>query len=56
MQDEFSLPEEFKNGTTLKATIDQEIIGSVRAAVKDDTCYIGKLIVAPDQQNKGIGK
>lgn len=56
VQDEFSLLEEFKNGTILKATIDQQIIGSVRATIGGDTCYLGKLIVSPEHQNKGIGK
>lgn len=56
VQDEISLLEEFKTSTILKATIDQQIIGSVRATVKGNTCYIGKLIVSPDEQNKGIGK
>ena len=32
------------------------IVGSVRAYEKTDTCYIGKLIVLPEYQNKGIGK
>jgi ribosomal protein S18 acetylase RimI-like enzyme len=32
------------------------IVGSVRAYKKADTCYIGKLIVLPEYQNKGIGK
>ncbi len=36
--------------------IDETIIGSVRANDQDGTCYIGKLIVHPNHQNKGIGK
>lgn len=35
---------------------DGELVGSVRAYQKDETCYIGKLMVHPDFQNKGIGK
>lgn len=31
------------------------IIGSVRAYYKDGTCYIGKLIVAPEFQGRGFG-
>ena len=31
-------------------------MGSVRALEKDGSCYIGRLIVHPDYQNKGIGK
>ena len=30
-------------------------MGSVRAAVDSDTCFIGRLIVHPDLQGKGIG-
>ena len=47
---------EFEDHTFLKALCDDErIIGSVRAQVKLGTCYIGRLIVAPDFQNQGIG-
>jgi ribosomal protein S18 acetylase RimI-like enzyme len=35
--------------------MDGEIIGSVRAYSKEGTCYIGRLIVHPDFQNRGIG-
>ena len=51
-----SLTAEFKNYTFLKASIANTIVGSVRAYTKDDTCYISRLIVLPDYQNKGIGK
>jgi ribosomal protein S18 acetylase RimI-like enzyme len=51
--------EEIKRGFSrqffLKAIIDNRIIGSVRAYQKDETCYIGRLIVHPDYQNLGIG-
>ena len=33
-----------------------KIVGSVRAYAKDDTCYVNRLVVLPDFQNKGIGK
>ena len=46
---------EFSYQLFLKAKIKDKIIGSVRAFLKNGTCYIGKLIVHPDQQNKGIG-
>lgn len=39
----------------LKAIVNDKIIGSVRAFVKEETCYIGRLIVYPDFQNQGIG-
>ncbi len=48
--------EEFKKGIILKATDEtQKIIGSVRAYEKNGTVYIGKLMVHPLMQKKGIG-
>jgi ribosomal protein S18 acetylase RimI-like enzyme len=35
--------------------MDGRSIGSVRANVKEGTCYIGRLIVHPDFQKRGIG-
>ena len=40
----------------LKAVNNQSIIGSVRGYQVDDTCYIGRLVVLPEFQNRGIGK
>lgn len=40
----------------LKYIEDGELVGSVRAFQKDGTCHIGKLMVHPDFQIKGIGK
>lgn len=39
----------------LKAIVNMKIVGSVRAFMEERTCYIGRLIVHPDFQNKGIG-
>lgn len=39
----------------LKATVSDRIVGSVRAYERDGTCYIGRLIVHPDYENRGIG-
>jgi len=50
------LQKQFENHIILKATIDETIIGSVRANDQDGTCCIGKLMVHPSHQNKGIGK
>jgi ech hydrogenase subunit C len=47
---------DFSDMTFLKAEMDGVIVGSVRAYVKGDTCYIGRLIVNPVYQNLGIGK
>lgn len=46
---------DFRSHVFLKAVIEDKIIGSVRAFAKEDSCYIGKLIVHPDFQNRGIG-
>ena len=45
----------FKSHTFLKAEVNGEIVGSVRAFEKDGTCYVGRLMVDPDFQNLGIG-
>ena len=48
--------DEFQKGTILKAVDDEgSIIGSVRAYQKNGTVYIGKLMVHPKMQRKGIG-
>ena len=47
---------EFENGMILKVVDDVGVIvGSVRAYSRDGTLYIGKLIVHPSLQGKGIG-
>ena len=43
------------NQTCLKATMDGRIVGSVRAHLREDTCFVGRLIVHPGHQNRGIG-
>ena len=50
------LEEEFTQKSILVAIIDNTIVGSVRIQSKDGIGYIGKLIVAPEKQNKGIGR
>lgn len=48
--------EEFHKGTILKAVDENgEIIGSVRAYEKNGIVYIGKLMVHPKMQKRGIG-
>jgi phosphoribosylanthranilate isomerase len=46
---------EFADAMFLKVMEGRRIIGSVRAQEKDGTCHIGRLIVHPDFQNRGIG-
>ena len=47
--------EEFDEQLFLKATIDNTIIGSVRAYLQNSSCFIGRLIVHTNCQKKGIG-
>lgn len=48
--------DEFEKGIILKEVDDKGIIiGSVRAYQDGGTVYIGKLMVHPDMQKKGIG-
>ena len=48
--------QEFQRGIILKTTDENgNIIGSVRAYQENGTAYIGKLMVHPDFQKKGIG-
>jgi predicted N-acetyltransferase YhbS len=51
-----SLTDDFAKGMVLKVSIDKVIVGSVRAYQKDNTCHIGRLVVLPEYQNRGIGK
>jgi ribosomal protein S18 acetylase RimI-like enzyme len=46
---------DLKNQVVLKATIDGRIVGSVRAYEEQGICFVGRLIVHPDFQNRGIG-
>ncbi len=51
-----SIIEEWENGIVLKALSGNTITGSVRAySDENDICHIGKLVVHPDYQNKGLG-
>ena len=47
---------EYHKGIVLKAVHDNEIVGSVRAYSEENTVYIGKLMVHPNHQGKGLGK
>jgi ribosomal protein S18 acetylase RimI-like enzyme len=46
---------EFKTTVFLKAVWEDKIIGSVKGYFSSGTCFIGRLIVHPDYQGKGIG-
>jgi ribosomal protein S18 acetylase RimI-like enzyme len=49
------IEKEFEGTIFLKACDSDKIIGSVRASNRDGACNIGRLIVHPDFQHKGIG-
>lgn len=49
------LVEEFATATVLEARVDGRLIGSVRASQSGGAVHIGRLIVAPDLQGRGIG-
>ncbi|MBK8805729.1 MAG: GNAT family N-acetyltransferase [Bacteroidales bacterium] len=46
---------DFRNQSILKLVLNNKIVGSVRGYVKEDTCYVGKLIVNKEYQNMGFG-
>ena len=48
--------EDFEEKTILKAVINGEIVGSVRGDENKVLCYVQRLMVHPDHQNKGIAK
>lgn len=50
------IKDDFTKQTILKIEEDGNIIGSVRAYEKDGICYIGRVMVHPERQNKGLGK
>ncbi|UOQ95442.1 GNAT family N-acetyltransferase [Halobacillus shinanisalinarum] len=47
---------DFESSFILKYVLDGKIVGSVRASKENGTCHIGKLMVDPDFQGRGIGK
>lgn len=48
---------DYEKQLILKCTLDGRIVGSVRAYLDDqNVCRIGKLVVLPEYQSRGIGK
>ncbi|WP_030144853.1 GNAT family N-acetyltransferase [Spirillospora albida] len=43
------------DAVVLKAVLDGRIVGAVRARFSDHTCLVGRLVVAPDLQGRGVG-
>ena len=50
-----SINEEFHISKFVKAVMDGTIVGSVRANSTEGKCEVGRLIVHPEYQRKGIG-
>ena len=50
------LKEEYKSYLILKVEDNSGIIGSIRAHEKNNICFIERVIVHPECQNRGIGK
>jgi ribosomal protein S18 acetylase RimI-like enzyme len=46
---------DFSDHVFLKATYDIKIVGSVKLKKTENKCYVGRLIVEPELQKKGIG-
>jgi ribosomal protein S18 acetylase RimI-like enzyme len=46
---------EFERKCILKAVQDSRIVGSVNGFSKEDRCFIGRLMVHPEYQGRGIG-
>lgn len=46
---------EFSAKTFLKACLNGKLVGSVRVSFNRGTCFVGRLIVHPGYQKKGIG-
>lgn len=55
MQTLEDIRDEFTRATFLKAVTGEAIVRSVRARMHERTCAIGRLIVHPDFQRRGIG-
>jgi GNAT superfamily N-acetyltransferase len=43
------------DAVVLKAVLDGRLVGAVRAQFGDRSCLIGRVVVAPDLQGRGIG-
>jgi GNAT superfamily N-acetyltransferase len=55
IQTQQEIENEFSISLFLKAINGSSIIGSIRAEERDNTCFIGRIFVHPDYQNRGIG-
>jgi len=55
-QDLDSIQIDFSKMLILKGIINGKIIASVRGNMEDKTCFIGRLIVSSEYQNRGYGR
>lgn len=55
IQTQQEIENEFSSYVFLKVINGSSIIGSIRAKERNDTCFIGRIFVHPDYQNRGIG-
>lgn len=44
------------DAVVLKAVLGSRLVGAVRAQFSERTCLIGRLVIAPDLQGRGIGR
>lgn len=51
-----SIQADFEEYTFFKATLNDEIVGSVKGRKTEEYCWVGRLIVKPAYQNRGIAK
>ncbi|WP_448617564.1 GNAT family N-acetyltransferase [Geodermatophilus sp. URMC 65] len=49
------LTDEFAQGTCLAALAGSRLVGAVRTRERDGVLHVGRLVVAPDLQGRGIG-
>jgi GNAT superfamily N-acetyltransferase len=49
------MEQDIERQVVLKAVLAGRIVGSVRAYEQDGTCHVGRLIVHPELQNRGLG-
>ena len=56
VETEEAIRKNFETHTILKAVKDGKIVGAVRGKMKGNTCRIGRLVVEPALQDRGIGR
>ena len=49
------LERELATSTGLKAVWNHRMVGAIRGRIEPPTCYVGRLVVAPDLHGRGIG-